>query len=89
MRFTITAAALAFAASALAQTTGFDAFTTPAKDENVPAGETYTIVWQPNGVTGTVTLSLLGGATPGTLNVLNTLAGKLTRKTCKKSVESC
>lgn len=74
MRFTI-AAALAFATTAFAQTAGFDAMTTPAQNENVPAGETYTIVWQQGTyTTGTVTLSLLGGETAATLVDLGSFA---------------
>ncbi|KAI0136694.1 Ser-Thr-rich glycosyl-phosphatidyl-inositol-anchored membrane family-domain-containing protein [Xylariales sp. AK1849] len=75
MRFTaISAAALAFAASTLAQTAGFDAITSPGKDVDVPAGETFTIEWQPGTYDGTVTLSLLGGQTPETLQVLSAFA---------------
>lgn len=76
MRFT-TAAVMGFAASALADTTsGFDAMSTPTKDEYVPAGETYSIVWAPGAYTGSVTLSLLGGADSSTLQILNDLASK-------------
>lgn len=76
MRFTA-AAFLAFAASAFAQTSGFDAMTTPTEDTNVVAGDVYTINWQPGTyTTGTVTLSLLGGATPSTLQDLGAFACK-------------
>jgi hypothetical protein len=78
MRFTISAAVLAFAASAVAQTAGFDAMSTPAQDENVSAGSTYNIVWGASSYTDqTVTLSLLGGATPSTLQILGSIASKL------------
>lgn len=75
---TISAAALAFAVSAFAQTAGFDAISAPAKAEVVPAGSDYTIVWAPDTkYTGaTITISLLGGKTPGTLNVVSILASK-------------
>jgi hypothetical protein len=76
MRFTISAAALAFAATAFAQTEGFDAMSTPTKDEYVTAGTTYNIEWAPSTYTGSVTLSLLGGATPSTLQILGDLASK-------------
>lgn len=77
MRFTVSAAFLAFVASAFAQTDGFDALTTPIKDENLPAGKAYDVNWQPGTyTTGTVSLSLLGGATPATLQVLGSIACK-------------
>ncbi len=69
MRLVVQAATLlALASSALAQTPNFDSISKPTKDENVPAGATYTIVWQPSDAyNGTVTISLLGGSGPGTL----------------------
>jgi hypothetical protein len=75
MRFTLsTAAFLAFASSVLAQTANFDVVTSPKKDEVVAAGATYTIVWEPDTKhPGTVSLSLLGGETPSTLDTLATL----------------
>lgn len=76
MRFSI-ATVLAFAASALAQTTGFDAITKPIKDEAVPAGSTYEIVWSPDAThPGTIKIGLLGGASQGTLDVIDTIASK-------------
>ncbi|KAK6065798.1 hypothetical protein SCUP515_11024 [Seiridium cupressi] len=76
MRFTISAALLAFAATAFAQTDGFDAMTAPLKDEEVPAGTTYSIKWQPTDAYdgSTVTLSLLGGDTASTLLDLGAFA---------------
>lgn len=77
MRFTITAAVLAFATSVFAQTPGFDVISKPTKDEQVPAGATYEIEWAPNSNwTGTVTLSLLGGASQGTLQDLGPFASE-------------
>ncbi|KAK3898329.1 Ser-Thr-rich glycosyl-phosphatidyl-inositol-anchored membrane family-domain-containing protein [Staphylotrichum tortipilum] len=76
MRFSI-AAVLAFAASALAAdpTPGFNAITKPTKNEDVPAGSTYDIVWLPSAEhPGAIKIGLLGGATPATLNVLDTIA---------------
>ncbi len=76
MRFTISTAALVpFASSVLAQTTPrFDVISKPTKDENVPAGSTYDIVWAPSaGYTGTVTISLLGGADAGSLQPVETI----------------
>jgi hypothetical protein len=69
--------ALALAACALAQnpTEGFDAITKPTKNENVPAGSTYKITWDLDAKhPGPITIALLGGATAGTLNVVDTIA---------------
>lgn len=80
MQFSVSAAILAFAATAFAQSTtpGFDAISAPVTDENVPAGADYTIVWAPTSFTDeTVTLSLLGGASPSTLDILSVIGGRL------------
>lgn len=78
MRFSA-ATLLGLVGSALAQTNGFDAMSKPAKDEKVPAGSTYPITWyytpDPRWI-GSVTLSLLGGADPSTLQVLETIASE-------------
>jgi len=76
MRFAVSAAALlAFASSALAQTPNFDPITSPTKDEDVKAGSTFDIVWQPSSsYSGTVTLGLLGGSSPSTLSDVGTIA---------------
>ncbi|KAK4238021.1 Ser-Thr-rich glycosyl-phosphatidyl-inositol-anchored membrane family-domain-containing protein [Achaetomium macrosporum] len=69
--------ALAFAASALAQnpTEGFNPISKPAQGENVPTGSTYEIVWEPSTKhPGPITIGLLGGATPSTLSVVDTIA---------------
>lgn len=71
MQVTITAATLlAWVSAALAQTAGFDPITTPAKDESVAAGSTYTVKWDysPN-YAGTVSIQLLQGADPTTLQL--------------------
>lgn len=78
MRFS-TATVLAFAAAAFAQnpTANFDPITTPTQDENVPAGSTFEIDWEPSAsYSGTVSIILLGGASAGTLEVLSTIACK-------------
>ncbi|KAE8447490.1 hypothetical protein EG329_010763 [Mollisiaceae sp. DMI_Dod_QoI] len=68
MRFSTISAILAFAASTYAQTAGFDAITAPTQDQNVAAGSTLDIIWEPSAnYTGTVTITLLEGATPSTL----------------------
>jgi len=70
MRFSTISAVLALAASACAQTANFDAITSPTQDQTVAAGSTLDIVWEPSADhTGTVTITLLQGATPATLSL--------------------
>jgi hypothetical protein len=77
MRFTITAAILAFTSSVLAQTPGFDPISKPAKDEEVAAGSTYLVDWEASSnYNGSVTIDLLGGADPGHLAPLSLLASE-------------
>ncbi|CAJ2501109.1 Uu.00g039620.m01.CDS01 [Anthostomella pinea] len=64
---TIYASVLAFAASAMAQTAGYAVMTSPASGEVLPAGETFTIVWEAGSYTGPATINLVGGVTPSTL----------------------
>ncbi|KAI1390298.1 Ser-Thr-rich glycosyl-phosphatidyl-inositol-anchored membrane family-domain-containing protein [Hypoxylon trugodes] len=64
---TIFASALAFAASALAQTAGYAVLTSPAEGEKVASGKTFTIKWEAGKYTGPATISLLGGDSPTTL----------------------
>lgn len=69
MQFKISAAAvLAYVASTIAQTTGFDSVFSPASWETISAGETFKVEWQvPDAYKGkTVSLSLIGGETQGT-----------------------
>jgi hypothetical protein len=74
MRFSI-AAVLAFAATGLCQVPGFNVITKPEKAEQVPAGSTYKIVWQPSAdQPGDIKIGLLGGATPGSLDIIDTIA---------------
>lgn len=77
MRFATLSAALAFVASAIAQTAGFDAITSPTQWEKVAAGKAFTIKWQPGDVTGTVTIGLIGGVAQNKQVPLSTIAGKL------------
>jgi hypothetical protein len=68
MRYSfISAAFLALISSAAAQTNGFDAITSPTQDQNLAAGQSFDIVWQPGTETGDITITLLQGATPQTL----------------------
>jgi len=77
MRYSfISAAILALSSSILAQTSGFDAISSPTLDQNVPAGTSLDIVWQPStDYTGTITITLLEGATPNTLSLGAVVAG--------------
>jgi hypothetical protein len=74
MRFSI-AAVLAFATTGLCQVAGFNVITKPVSGEQVPAGSTYEIVWQPSAdQPGDITIGLLGGASPSTLDIVATIA---------------
>lgn len=77
MRYTA-ASILAFASAVLAQTANFDVISKPTADSVVPAGKTYTITWAPTTEynNDTITLTLLGGATPKTLQPLSIIQGK-------------
>ncbi|KAI1334757.1 Ser-Thr-rich glycosyl-phosphatidyl-inositol-anchored membrane family-domain-containing protein [Xylariaceae sp. FL0016] len=70
----VVASVLAFAASTMAQVPGFAVMTSPANEQTVEAGETFTIVWQPGAYTGSATIELIGGATQNTQIPLKTLA---------------
>jgi len=82
MRFTL-ASVLALAGSALAQTSGFNVFKTPASHEVVTAGTTYPVEWtynpnQPE-YAGPITIELYGGKDAGTLQFVSTLASKYSK----------
>ncbi|TGO42681.1 hypothetical protein BHYA_0006g00840 [Botrytis hyacinthi] len=64
----ISAAILASISSAFAQTAGFDAISVPTNGQVVSVGGVLDITWAPNSVAGTVTIKLLEGASPSTLN---------------------
>ncbi|KAI1461914.1 Ser-Thr-rich glycosyl-phosphatidyl-inositol-anchored membrane family-domain-containing protein [Annulohypoxylon moriforme] len=73
---TIFASALAFAASAFAQTAGYAVMSSPTEGTKVASGKAFTIKWDAGKYTGQATVSLLGGASPSTLTpgpVLTTL----------------
>lgn len=77
MRFSA-AAVLAFAASALAQTPDFDPIYTPKKDEVVAAGSPLVITWDAPAkyASGTVSISLIGGATQNSQQPIADIACK-------------
>lgn len=78
MRFSLASVlALAGAALAVDPTTGFNVISKPTKGEEVPAGSAYEIVWAPTAqYPGAVTIGLLGGADPGHLDIVDTIASK-------------
>lgn len=70
MRFFATASALlAMATAAIAQTADFNPIFTPKDLEEIPAGSLYEVTWEAPAkyADGTVSISLIGGATQGTL----------------------
>ncbi|KAH7328918.1 Ser-Thr-rich glycosyl-phosphatidyl-inositol-anchored membrane family-domain-containing protein [Stachybotrys elegans] len=58
---------LAMAASVLAQTADFNPVYTPLENEVIPAGTTYEVTWDAPAAyaDGTITITLIGGATQG------------------------
>ena len=78
MRFTITSAIVAFAASALAQTEGFDAINIPEENQVIPAGSTFEVKWDAPAtyLTGTISISLIGGADQGSLQPIAEIDSK-------------
>lgn len=75
----VAAAILAFTSSVFAQTAGFAAISVPTQDQNVEAGSVLDITWQPSTEhTGPITIELLQGASPSTLEIGATVAGSFT-----------
>lgn len=77
MRFTISATAvLAMAMSAFAQTADFNPVYTPESGAVVEAGSTFQITWEAPAkyAEGTISISLIGGATQGTQVPLQQIA---------------
>jgi len=80
----VAAAVLAFTSSVFAQTAGFAAITVPTQDQNVEAGSVLDITWQPSTEhTGPITIQLLQGATPATLEIGETVAESIDQTTGK------
>jgi hypothetical protein len=75
MRYSfISAAILAFTSSVFAQTANFDPISVPTQDQQVAAGSSLDITWEPSTVhTGPITIQLLQGATPSTLEIGETI----------------
>ncbi|KAL2064903.1 hypothetical protein VTL71DRAFT_4043 [Oculimacula yallundae] len=87
MQYSLVAAAiLALTTSVFGQTPGFVPITAPTQDQNVAAGSTLEIVWQPTPARpGPITIQLLQGATPATLEVGATIASSIDQTTGKFS----
>jgi len=80
----VAAAVLAFTSSVFAQTAGFAVMTVPTQDQNVAAGSTLDITWQPSTTnTGPITIQLLQGASPPTLEIGDTIAASIDQATGK------
>jgi len=62
----VSAAVLAFASAVVGQEY-FDAFSTPSRDQILPAGVAFPIKWNPLAVQGTIKITLLEGKTNVTL----------------------
>lgn len=78
MQFSFYAATcLALVSRVFAQTEGFDAISAPTKGQTLTAGATSTVTWEykPE-YAGTITITLLQGATPETLQLGSAIASK-------------
>lgn len=81
MRFFASASALlAMATAAVAQTDGFNPVYTPATGDKVIAGSPFTVTWGAPAkyADATISISLIGGATQGTLQPIADIASKFT-----------
>lgn len=92
MKFAISsvAALVVFIGSAFAQTEGFDSMTVPTDNQVLNAGETLDITWEyTSEYAGKVTIALLQGASPSTLQVGDTIAGmsSLSQMTVKSKLQ--
>ncbi|KAI1199012.1 Ser-Thr-rich glycosyl-phosphatidyl-inositol-anchored membrane family-domain-containing protein [Nemania serpens] len=76
---TIFASVLALAASAFAQdsTPGYAVVSAPGKGDVVSSGKTYAIKWSAGKFKGPATISLLGGSSPTTLAILDSIASSV------------
>ncbi|KAI2613903.1 Ser-Thr-rich glycosyl-phosphatidyl-inositol-anchored membrane family-domain-containing protein [Hypoxylon fragiforme] len=61
------AAAMAFAASVIAQTPGYAVISQPGEGSSLPSGKEFEIKWEAGAFTGPATISLLAGESPTTL----------------------
>ena len=63
----------ALASSAVAQKAGWAVVTSPAKDQQVPTGQSFNIEWTPGKAKGPVTISLMGGKDQGSQQTIGDL----------------
>ncbi|KAI1436738.1 Ser-Thr-rich glycosyl-phosphatidyl-inositol-anchored membrane family-domain-containing protein [Xylaria sp. CBS 124048] len=73
MRSAIIVSVAAFAASASAQSAGYAVMSEPTQGSVVPSGQTFNIEWAAGQFSGPATISLLGGSSPTTLQILNAI----------------
>lgn len=52
----------------------FDTITSPSQGQVVQAGSPFDITWSPGGVTGTISITLLGGSSKITLQTVSVIA---------------
>jgi hypothetical protein len=77
MRSLILTSVLAFPFSAVAQTTeGFDTLTSPPDQAHYAVGDNLPISWDPETLTDSITLTLVGGPTKNLLNPIKVIAHK-------------
>lgn len=69
---------LLLATAVLAQPLDFNVINKPLRNDNIPAGSTYQILWEPSPATypGPITLSLVGGETQTSLSTIVIIASK-------------
>merc|ERR1712000_672374 len=74
--FASASAVLAFAASVIAQTPGFNPIFTPSLNQEVPAGENFEITWEATEPykNANIKISLIGGGTQGTQQPIQDIA---------------
>lgn len=70
------AAAMAFAASVIAQTPGYAVISQPGEGSSLPSGKEFEIKWEAGAFTGPATISLLAGESPTTLQAGATIGSK-------------
>jgi len=85
MRYSFLSAAILALTSPVVFAQFFDSITSPTRDQIIPVGEPFDIIWAPEGVTGTISITLLEGKTNITLEEgpiikagVNNLDGKYT-----------
>jgi hypothetical protein len=67
MRYSFLSAAILALSTPVVFAQFFDSITSPTRDQIIPVGEPFDIIWAPEGVTGTISITLLQGKTNITL----------------------